>query len=48
MDGLNINATAKVKIVKQDNSGNIIGIEEHETTLTEEEAKSLWDLQQQA
>ena len=47
MDGLNLRATAKVKITKQDENGNVIGIEEHEVELTREEAEALWHSQQQ-
>lgn len=47
MDGLTLKATARVKITKLDESGNIVGVEEHEVGLTEEEAKALWHSQQQ-
>lgn len=47
MDGLNIKATAKVKITKLDDKGLVVGVEEHEVTLTEEEAEALWQSQQQ-
>lgn len=46
MEGLNINATAKVKLKKLDSSGNVISEEEHEVVLTEKEAEALWHLQQ--
>lgn len=48
MDGLNLKATAKVRITKHDENGNIIGVEEHEVDLTREEAEALWHSQQQA
>lgn len=47
MDGLKLCATAKVKITKADENGNIIGVEEHEVNLTPEEAEMLWRSQQQ-
>lgn len=47
MDGLQLKATAHVKLTKVDENGNVIGIEEHDVELTEEEAKNLWHLQQQ-
>lgn len=47
MDGLRLTATAKVKLTKTDEVGNIVSIEEHEVKLTDEEAKALWLLQQQ-
>lgn len=47
MDGLQLKATAHVKLTKVDENGNVIGIEEHDVKLTEEEAKNLWLLQQQ-
>lgn len=48
MESLQLKATAKVKITKQDADGNIIGVEEHLINLTEEEARELWLSQQQA
>lgn len=48
MDGLNLKATAKIKITKLDESGKVIGVEEHEVDLTREEAEALWHSQQQA
>lgn len=47
MDGLKINATAKVKVTKLDKSGKVIGIEESTVNLTEKEAEALWHSQQQ-
>lgn len=47
MDGLQLKATAHVKLTKLDENGNVVGIEEHEVELTEEEVKNLWPLQQQ-
>lgn len=47
IEGLSLNATARVKLTKLDDSGNVICAEEHEVVLSGEEAKSLWDLQQQ-
>ena len=48
MEGLQLKATARVKLTKLDEFGNVLGIEEHDVELTEEEAKSIWDSQQQA
>ena len=48
MDGLNLKATAKVKLIKYDENGNVIDVTEREIELTEEEAKELWHSQQQA
>lgn len=47
MDGLNLKASAKVKVTKKDQHGNVIGVEEHEVDLTKEEAEALWQSQQQ-
>lgn len=46
-EGLSLSAKAKVRLTKLDDSGNVIGTEEHEVLLSGEEVKSLWDLQQQ-
>lgn len=46
MEGINIRATAKVKLTKLDDNGNVVGIEEKDITLTEEEAEALWRSQQ--
>lgn len=48
MDGLNLKATAKVKLTKLDEHGKVIGVEEHEVELTREEAEAIWHSQQQA
>lgn len=45
-EGLQLKATARVKLTKKDSDGNIIDITEREVNLTEEEAKRLWDSQQ--
>ena len=42
MDGLQLKATAKVKLTKLDENGVVIGVEEREVDLTKEEAESLW------
>lgn len=47
MVGLQLKATATVRLTKLDEAGNVIGVEEREINLTEEEAKELWHLQQQ-
>ena len=44
---LKLRATARVKLTKLDENNNIIGVEEHDVELTEQEAKELWHLQQQ-
>lgn len=46
MEGLSITASAKFKLTKLDEHGNVIGIEEKEIDLTREEAESLWHSQQ--
>ena len=46
MEGLKLKASARVKITKQDENGNVIGVEEHTVELTEEEAKALWHSRQ--
>ena len=43
-----LKATARVKLTKLDEKGAVIGVEEREVDLTEEEVKALWDLQEQA
>lgn len=48
MEGINLKATAHVKITKQDEHGNVIGVEEHKVSLTREEAEALWHSQQRA
>lgn len=46
-NGLKIEAKAKVMLTKLDENNQVIGYEEHEVNLSEEEAKELWHLQQQ-
>lgn len=46
-EGLRLTAKAHVKLTKLDESGNIIGVEEREVNLSEEEVKNLWRSQQQ-
>lgn len=47
MEGLNLKATALVTLTKLDENGNVVGTEEHEVNLTEEEAATLWHSLQQ-
>lgn len=47
-EGLQLKATATVRLTKLDDVGNIIDTEEHIVDLTEEEANALWHSQQQA
>lgn len=47
-EGLQLKATAHVKLTKKDSDGNIIDVIEREVNLTEEEARNLWQSQQQA
>ena len=47
-EGLQLKATATVRLTKLDEAGNIIGTEEHTVDLTEEEANTIWHSQQQA
>ena len=46
-EGLKIEAKAKVRVTKLDENGLVVGYDEHEVILSEEEAKELWHLQQQ-
>lgn len=46
-EGLNMKATARVRLTKLDEAGNVIGFEEREVELTKEEAEALWLSQQQ-
>jgi hypothetical protein len=46
-EGLQIKATAVVKLTKLDECGNIIGVEKRTVELTTEEAEALWLSQQQ-
>ena len=48
MEDIKLKATAKVKLTKKDDKGNIIELQEREIALTEKEAKELWHSQQQA
>ena len=45
-EGLKLKATARVKLTKLDEYGNVIGVEENVVDLTEEEASALWASQQ--
>ena len=47
MEGLNIKATAQVKLTKLDENGKVIGVEERTVELTKEEVEALCHLQQQ-
>lgn len=47
-EGLQLRATATVKLTKLDDKGNVVGVDEHIVELTKEEAESLWHSQQQA
>lgn len=47
MQELQVKATARVKLTKLDEAGNVIGVEEQVVQLTDEEAKALWRSQQQ-
>lgn len=47
-EGLQLKATATVRLTKLDETGNVIDVEEHTVDLTEEEATALWHSQQQA
>lgn len=47
-DGIGLQATAHVKLTKRDENGNIIDVIERDVELTEEEAREIWRLQQQA
>lgn len=47
-EGLSLKATARVRLTKLDEAGNVIGVEEREVELTQEEANNLWLSQQQA
>ena len=46
-EGVQLKATARVKLSKFDEHGNLVGAEEHEIELTKEEADSIWHLQMQ-
>ena len=47
MEGINIKATAHVKLVKLDENGQATGVIEHDVELSKEEAESLWRSQTQ-
>lgn len=47
MEDLNLKATARVKLTKLDENGEVISVEEHEIDLTEKEAHELWHSLQQ-
>lgn len=47
-EGLQLKATATVRLTKLDETGNVIGVEEHTVDLIEEEANAIWHSQQQA
>ena len=47
MENAQISATARIKLTKLDDKGNVIEVEEHDIALTEEEVKNLWLSQQQ-
>lgn len=47
MQQLQIRASARVKLTKLDDAGNVIGVEEQIVQLTDEEAEALWLSQQQ-
>lgn len=46
-EGLQLKATASVRVTKLDEAGNVIGFETHEVELTREEAQALWLSQKQ-
>lgn len=46
-EGLNISATARVKLTKLDEKGNVVEVIEKDVDLTREEAQALWHSQQQ-
>lgn len=48
IEGLPIKATARVRLTKIDEAGNVVDVEEHDVELTPEEANALWHSQQQA
>lgn len=47
-EGLNLKATAHVKLTKCDELGNVIEVIEKDVELTRKEAEELWRSQQQA
>lgn len=46
-EGLRVRARAHVRVLKYDENGALMGVEEHDVDLTEEEAIALWLSQQQ-
>ena len=46
-EGLVLSAKANVKLTKLDENGKVLEVSEHQVDLTREEAKELWQLQQQ-
>lgn len=46
-EGLFLSATAKVKLTKLDENGNVVSVEEHTVNLSKEEAEAIWLSQQQ-
>lgn len=46
-ESISLKATARVKLTKCDEAGNVVEVEEHEVKLTKEEAEELWHLHQQ-
>lgn len=46
-EGLNLKATAHVKITKLDEAGNVCEVIEKDVELTQKEAEEVWRLQQQ-
>lgn len=47
-EGLQLKATATVRLLKYDENDTLISTEEHTVELTEEEANAIWHSQQQA
>lgn len=47
-EGLSLTATARVKLTRLNENGEVIGVDEHTVELTKEEAEALWHSQQQA
>ena len=46
-EGLKLKATAHVKLIKQDEKGNVIDVIERDVDLTDKEAREAWLLRQQ-
>lgn len=47
MKEIPLRATARVKLIKKDDKGNVVEVVEKTVELTEEEADALWHSQQQ-